>query len=1042
MIPRRITLEGFLCYRDRQDIDLDGCDLWVLSGRNGSGKSAVFDAMTFALFKTHRGGKQNFENLIHTEASALSVSFEFDLGAERFRVKRSYRRNGGSDRGVFRRKIESDGVESWRPVPETDNDKGLEQWVKHHIGLTYASFTASVLLLQGQSESLIGAKPAERYKIVSGIVDMDRYARLHDRADEHRKERKAAAAAHRERLHGMPEVEPAAIEQADRRAAEAQAARQTADDAWKRLVERESQARQWAGLLERRQDLSGRVAECRALLDDAETIQRDAARLRELEAALPLVRQALDRRAEIERLTEQSARDQAQRAAIARRLDLIEQAAADNRSTLEAIAAKIADDDQRDRAILAQQAALAEPIQRARLAAAAAERIRGLEAALDGHPADLPQRVEALEADQRRCAEWAAALPSLEALSRERDRLAEASQRLPATREAIERVRSAAQRAEARLAECRQAETLARAAEAQARDRLTEAETLARALDRRIEAFDGLRGSAVCDRCGQELTPAHRAAETARLQTERDQAARAVQQTGEAARSARESLAAAESARAEADRTLAAERQSLVSAERDAAQAEGDARDRAAACLAAFDALDDAFRDRVAAGSVPDDWLATTFPTAADLEEGRRLRAGRKDVEAALNDARTRLQKIEADRAKLDQERRSLAALGLQPDDAQAQARHDALQADRQTLATRLSAHATERKLAEANRARLDQIAAAHRRRDQDAARNLDAGTARRETLQSESARALEAAPEGWRAAIPKATAAELDAWDRERAALVGGGAADRAAALTHARSRLEEAEAELRKVDADRAAIPEDARCAVATIAAELEAADSRRKTAEAEHRARQSEADSLRATRDQRAMLTTKALEAERDLAVAETLAEYLGWRGLQRSLIRDAERGIVDCANPILHEFSNGELQLRLLESHENERDTALMLEVIERVQGRTGTRAVEYLSGSQKFRVAVGLALGIGQYARGGDGRPIESVIIDEGFGCLDRQGRDEMIEELNALKGRLARIVLVSHQEEFAQAFRDGYHFEVQQGSTVARPFHR
>ena len=116
--------------------------------------------------------------------------------------------------------------------------------------------------------------------------------------------------------------------------------------------------------------------------------------------------------------------------------------------------------------------------------------------------------------------------------------------------------------------------------------------------------------------------------------------------------------------------------------------------------------------------------------------------------------------------------------------------------------------------------------------------------------------------------------------------------------------------------------------------------------------------------------------------------------------------------------------------------------MQLEVIERVQGRTGVRRAEYLSGSQKFRVAVSLALAIGQYARGGQGRPIESVIIDEGFGSLDREGRDEMIDQLRALRGRLARIVLVSHQEEFAQAFPDGYQFEVKDGTTVARPFHR
>ena len=48
----------------------------------------------------------------------------------------------------------------------------------------------------------------------------------------------------------------------------------------------------------------------------------------------------------------------------------------------------------------------------------------------------------------------------------------------------------------------------------------------------------------------------------------------------------------------------------------------------------------------------------------------------------------------------------------------------------------------------------------------------------------------------------------------------------------------------------------------------------------------------------------------------------------------------------------------------------------------------------------------------------------------------------MIAQLGDLQGVLARIILVSHQEEFADAFPDGYRFEIIDGATVARPFHR
>ena len=80
-------------------------------------------------------------------------------------------------------------------------------------------------------------------------------------------------------------------------------------------------------------------------------------------------------------------------------------------------------------------------------------------------------------------------------------------------------------------------------------------------------------------------------------------------------------------------------------------------------------------------------------------------------------------------------------------------------------------------------------------------------------------------------------------------------------------------------------------------------------------------------------------------------------------------------------------------------------ALELEVHNRVTGEKPIN-VAFLSGSQKFRVAVSLALGIGQYASK-QHRPIESVIIDEGFGCLDRFGRQVMIEELKNLRTQIA-----------------------------------
>src|SRR5438270_12156146 len=101
MIPQRLAVRGFLCYRDEQEICLDGAGLWMLSGLNGSGKSAIFDALTFALFGHHRGGGQHNVELINKDSDGLTVEFDFLLDGQLYRAKRTLKRETkGGARGT------------------------------------------------------------------------------------------------------------------------------------------------------------------------------------------------------------------------------------------------------------------------------------------------------------------------------------------------------------------------------------------------------------------------------------------------------------------------------------------------------------------------------------------------------------------------------------------------------------------------------------------------------------------------------------------------------------------------------------------------------------------------------------------------------------------------------------------------------------------------------------------------------------------------------------------------------------------------------
>jgi hypothetical protein len=383
--------------------------------------------------------------------------------------------------------------------------------------------------------------------------------------------------------------------------------------------------RAWLDLVGRREKASAKRQHVLQLIADSEAIARDWGRLQVLEAMLPVVRGAIIRREAIARSESESQSGEGERETLSRRLVLITSLAEDNRRHLETVVAEIDRDEARVRVILERQTALAIPIQRAGQARALGEEVRRLERVQASYPADLAARVAELEDEHRRRAGWKAALPSLAPLARERDGLAEARGRRLAAQRAIETGTVEVGWAEAALAGRRAEELAARAAEGLARDRATGAATLARAAGDRLARFEGLGGSTICDRCGQELSPEHFVSEVARLREERDRAAQAAQAADHAHREARSRLDAAEAARAEAERSLRAAEQAVEVASPDVVQAGRDVDRHALDCLDAYERLDDTFRNRVAA-EPPDDWVATIFPHGGRPRRGAPTR--------------------------------------------------------------------------------------------------------------------------------------------------------------------------------------------------------------------------------------------------------------------------------------------------------------------------------------------------------------------------------------------------------------------------------
>jgi DNA repair exonuclease SbcCD ATPase subunit len=213
--------------------------------------------------------------------------------------------------------------------------------------------------------------------------------------------------------------------------------------------------------------------------------------------------------------------------------------------------------------------------------------------------------------------------------------------------------------------------------------------------------------------------------------------------------------------------------------------------------------------------------------------------------------------------------------------------------------------------------------------------------------------------------------------------------------------------------------AVPADARIPVDDARRAQRSAERAFDECDAAHRAAVgTHAESVR-RRERLAKLLADIAAAEADARVHATLDRHLGKGGLQRELIREAEAAIVRLTQQTLANLSGGDLTVALAEADGDDKAFDLLV----RRGGDQEPTPVKMLSGSQKFRVAVSVALAIGRFATG-QARPLECVIIDEGFGSLDKDGLRAAADELNRLKdiGELKRVIVVSHQEEFTDQF--------------------
>lgn len=164
--------------------------------------------------------------------------------------------------------------------------------------------------------------------------------------------------------------------------------------------------------------------------------------------------------------------------------------------------------------------------------------------------------------------------------------------------------------------------------------------------------------------------------------------------------------------------------------------------------------------------------------------------------------------------------------------------------------------------------------------------------------------------------------------------------------------------------------------------------------------------------------ARLATLANEINR----YDVLEKAFASKGIQAMLIREYAIPALEYeTNQILARMSDNQLYLDISTKTETQRGNTV--ETIDlRVSDASGTRPIEAYSGGEAFRISFALRIALSKLLTHRAGHRLETLIIDEGFGTQDAQGRERLVEAINSISADFHTILVITHVQELRDLF--------------------
>jgi exonuclease SbcC len=192
MIPVKLSVRNFMPYRDNvPPLYFNGIHTACISGDNGNGKSALIDAMTWALWGKTRNTSKSDDPLIHLGQDEMEVEFDFAVGEQGYRIIRKHSRptrRGATGKTLLDFQIAANG--GFKSI-SADSISQTQQKIINILHMDYATFINSAFLRQGHADEFTNQPPTRRKEVLGNILGLAFYDELEQRSKELAKEQEA-----------------------------------------------------------------------------------------------------------------------------------------------------------------------------------------------------------------------------------------------------------------------------------------------------------------------------------------------------------------------------------------------------------------------------------------------------------------------------------------------------------------------------------------------------------------------------------------------------------------------------------------------------------------------------------------------------------------------------------------------------------------------------------------------------------------------------------------------------------------------------------